>query len=112
MASYIKQLKDSTGTNSYYPVTLGNAVYLSTDTNTNLETVVNTLDSEKADLNSPNLTGTPTAPTAASGTSTTQIATTAFVMDAMSSGGGGTEIVVSETQPASQSTGSFWYKVI
>jgi microcystin-dependent protein len=33
----------------------------------------------KADLASPALTGTPTAPTAASGTNTTQIATTAFV---------------------------------
>lgn len=33
----------------------------------------------KADLASPALTGTPTAPTAAAGTSTTQIATTAFV---------------------------------
>jgi len=33
----------------------------------------------KADLNSPDLTGTPSAPTAASGTETTQIATTAFV---------------------------------
>lgn len=33
----------------------------------------------KAPINSPSLTGTPTAPTAASGTNTTQIATTAFV---------------------------------
>jgi hypothetical protein len=36
------------------------------------------LDSEKAPLASPALTGTPTAPTAAPDTSTTQIATTAF----------------------------------
>lgn len=34
---------------------------------------------EKAPLESPDLTGTPTAPTAASGTNTTQIASTAFV---------------------------------
>jgi hypothetical protein len=34
----------------------------------------------KADLNSPALTGTPTAPTAAAGTNTNQIATTAFVL--------------------------------
>lgn len=33
----------------------------------------------KADLNSPALTGSPTAPTASAGTNTTQIATTAFV---------------------------------
>lgn len=32
----------------------------------------------KADINSPTFTGTPTAPTAASGTNSTQIATTAF----------------------------------
>lgn len=36
----------------------------------------------KANLNSPALTGTPTAPTAAAGTNTTQIATTAFVQNA------------------------------
>jgi len=36
----------------------------------------------KADLNSPNFTGTPTAPTAPSGTNTTQVATTRFVQDA------------------------------
>lgn len=37
------------------------------------------LNTAKAELASPALTGTPTAPTAAVGTSTTQIATTAFV---------------------------------
>jgi hypothetical protein len=39
--------------------------------------------SSKADSNSPTLTGTPLAPTASSGTNTTQIATTAFVSTAM-----------------------------
>lgn len=45
----------------------------------------------KADLNSPALTGTPTAPTAAPSTNTTQLATTAFVQNAVASvsGGGG-----------------------
>jgi hypothetical protein len=38
--------------------------------------------SSKADLNSPALTGTPTAPTAALNTNTTQLATTAFVQAA------------------------------
>lgn len=38
----------------------------------------------KANINSPALTGTPTAPTAAKGTNNTQIATTAFVMAAIS----------------------------
>lgn len=41
----------------------------------NIQTAVNT----KADSASPALTGTPTAPTAAAGTNTTQIATTAYV---------------------------------
>ena len=35
--------------------------------------------STKSDTNSPTFTGTPSAPTAAAGTSTTQLATTAFV---------------------------------
>lgn len=92
-----------------------------------LEEVINTLSqniqdfttlllqiqNSKANTESPSFTGTPTAPTANSGTSTTQIATTEFVMDAISSGGGGgTEIIVSSEQPAGQSVGSFWYKII
>lgn len=43
----------------------------------------------KAQLSSPALTGVPTAPTAAPGTSTTQIASTAFVVAAVGSVGGG-----------------------
>lgn len=41
------------------------------------------LINKKASTNSPAFAGTPTAPTAASGTDTTQIATTAFVQDAI-----------------------------
>lgn len=41
--------------------------------------------SSKADLNSPALTGTPTAPTASAATNTTQLATTAFVQTALAS---------------------------
>lgn len=44
----------------------------------------------KADLNSPSLTGTPTAPTATAGTNTTQLATTAFVKTAIDNQGLGT----------------------
>jgi hypothetical protein len=40
--------------------------------------------SSKADISSPALLGTPTAPTASSGTNTTQLATTAFVTTALS----------------------------
>lgn len=42
-------------------------------------------DTSRAPINSPNLTGTPTAPTAPAGTNTTQLATTAFVTSAVSS---------------------------
>jgi hypothetical protein len=48
-----------------------------------------TLLAEKAPLASPALTGTPTAPTAAPATNTTQIATTAFVQAALSGAGMG-----------------------
>ncbi|HJU70399.1 MAG TPA: hypothetical protein VJ603_00980 [Paucimonas sp.] len=44
----------------------------------------------KAPLASPALTGTPTAPTAAGGTNTTQLATTAFVANAVAGAGGTT----------------------
>ena len=45
---------------------------------------VDTADALKANINSPSLTGTPLAPTAAASTNTTQIATTAFVSTAVS----------------------------
>jgi hypothetical protein len=48
-------------------------------------TALNNALAFKAPLASPDLTGTPTAPTAAPGTNTTQIATTAFVKDAADS---------------------------
>jgi len=49
-----------------------------TDEEITVATLVS-LDSDKAPLASPALTGTPTAPTAATSTDTTQIATTAYV---------------------------------
>jgi hypothetical protein len=50
-----------------------------TEIDTELTAVASAISS-KADLNSPALTGTPTAPTASAGTNTTQVATTAFVL--------------------------------
>jgi hypothetical protein len=50
-------------------------------------TDVNTALALKASLDSPALTGTPTVPTAAPGTNTTQAASTAFVTTAVSAGG-------------------------
>jgi hypothetical protein len=55
-----------------------------TEIDTELTAVASAISS-KADLNSPALTGVPTAPTASSGTNTTQLATTAFVQTALSS---------------------------
>lgn len=54
----------------------------------------------KAPLASPALTGTPTAPTAASGTNTTQLATTAFVQTAVSGLSSGMDLIA-ELTPAS-----------
>lgn len=63
-------------------VTVGGAEVVVTTDITDMLTKT-TAKSTYAPLNSPVLTGTPTAPTAAKGTSTTQIATTAFVQEAM-----------------------------
>ena len=54
-----------------------------TEIDTELNAIANAIAS-KADINSPNLTGTPTAPTASVGTATTQLATTSFVTAALS----------------------------
>jgi hypothetical protein len=57
----------------------------------------------KADLASPALSGTPTAPTATAGTNTTQIATTAFVL---ANGGGTTFATVPQTIAGTSTTTS------
>ena len=76
----------------------------------NFATTVTTSLGLKAPLASPALTGTPTAPTAASGTNTTQIATTAFVQSAVSGlGGGGASVTTSDAAPSSPSAGDLWY---
>jgi len=92
-----------------------------------IETAVNT----KADLASPTFTGTPAAPTAAASTDSTQIATTAFVQDAIAANviaGTGITITsgvvatasgyngygartVSTSSPSGGSDGDIWYKV-
>lgn len=60
-----------------------------------------------APLASPALTGTPTAPTAAAGTNTTQIATTAFVQNALSNMGAGGSEMVDVTITGTTSSASF-----
>jgi hypothetical protein len=54
----------------------------------------------KAALASPTFTGTPAAPTASPGTNTTQLATTAFVTNAVAAAGGGSVTLVSFTDDA------------
>ena len=58
----------------------------------------------KAPLASPALTGVPTAPTAANGTNTTQIATTAYV-----TANGGAVYYSQNTEPTSAPNGAIWY---
>ena len=66
-------------------------------------------DSTKADLASPTFTGTPAAPTAAAGTNTTQIATTAFVTTAVS-GKANSADVYTKTEVDNLVTGALHYK--
>lgn len=100
-------------------VGLGN-VDNTSDVNKPISTATQTALNLKAPLASPALTGTPTAPTAAAGTNTTQIATTEFVTSALSSligpmyfvgtlGTGGTATSINE---ASNSNKGNTYKVI
>ena len=57
---------------------------------------INAMAMAKADLASPTFTGTPKAPTATEGTSTTQIATTAFVQQAVSVAAGSATALTEE----------------
>ncbi len=68
------EIKDETARNTLSTHNHDNRYYTESEMNTKLNA--------KANLASPELTGTPTAPTAADGTNTTQIATTAFVQNA------------------------------
>ena len=61
----------------------------------------------KAPLASPALTGTPTAPTAAAGTNTTQIATTAFVKQAVTDGLATADAMIYKGTIAGGSTGAY-----
>ena len=76
MANYVKATnfaaKDSLGTSDPAKIIKGTEI-------DNEYNAIASAVSSKADANSPTLTGTPLAPTAAAGTNTTQIATTAFV---------------------------------
>ena len=66
-------------------------------------------DTSKADLASPTFTGTPAAPTAAAGTNTTQIATTAFVQGAVSTKANSAD-VYTKSEIDTKLTGALHYK--
>lgn len=70
---------------------------------TNLQTHLG----EKANIASPNFTGTPTAPTAASGTDSTQIATTKFVNTAISEKMAEADAMIYKGAIAGGSTGDY-----
>jgi hypothetical protein len=77
---------------------------------------VHPTDTSRAPLASPALTGTPTAPTANAGTSTTQIATTEFVTNAVATASAGLASFQGTVATASTITGSAykkgWYWVV
>lgn len=81
MANYVK----ATNFTAKDSLPSGNSGKIVKGTEIDIElTAIASAVSSKADLNSPALTGTPTAPTAAVNTSTTQLATTAFVTNQIS----------------------------
>ena len=72
-------------TNSITAETTSGVYPIKVDANGHITELGTAIDfSDYAELNSPAFTGTPTAPTATAGTNTTQIATTAFVTEAVS----------------------------
>lgn len=70
---------------------------------------VHPTDTSRAPVASPAFTGTPTAPTAAAGTNTTQVATTAFVTSAVSSKANSSD-VYTKTEINSMLSGAMTYK--
>ena len=81
------------------------------DSNKPISTATQTALNAKASLASPAFTGTPTAPTPTSNDNTTKIATTAFVKTAIQEVSSSMpKITVSTVQPATPTTGDFWYE--
>jgi hypothetical protein len=81
--AYPTFLSDLNGTNSLSATVAWGSITGTLSAQTDLQTALNA----KASTASPTFTGTPAAPTAAPGTNTTQIATTAFVAAAVTGGG-------------------------
>lgn len=69
---------------------------------------VHPADTTKAPINNPTFTGTPAAPTPGAGNNSTQLATTAFVANAVATGIAA-GVVVGDTPPASPAIGQMWW---
>ena len=89
----IVQLTNSISSGSLSTAATPNSVKVAYDKTLSVETALNNeitrataAENTKANIANPTFTGTPKAPTAAAGTNSTQIATTAFVQTAVSSG--------------------------
>lgn len=89
----IVQLTNSVASTSTTTAATPNSVKVAYDKTLSVETALNNeitrataAENAKANIANPTFTGTPKAPTAAAGTNSTQIATTAFVQTAVSSG--------------------------
>ena len=80
MSSYVKATNFAT--KDTLPTGDSNKIVKGTEIDNEFNAIAGAISS-KADLASPSLTGTPSAPTAAFGTNTTQLATTAFVTAAL-----------------------------
>jgi hypothetical protein len=79
MANYIK----STNFTAKDSLPSGDSARIVKGTEIDVEfSAISSAIASKSDSNSPSFTGTPTAPTAVAGTNTTQLATTAFALDA------------------------------
>ena len=106
------QTIDYSGTTTYlisYTGVLGTSAYVCLvgwDGNNTITMPKSVTRSSLASLASPQFTGTPTAPTAATGTNTMQIATTAFVTTAINS-----KITTSTSEPTSSdgAVGDIWF---
>ena len=96
MSSYTKSTdfasKDALLTGNPLKVVKGTEI---DDEFNSIQTAVNS----KADTNSPALTGTPTAPTAATTTDTTQVATTAFVQQEITANATATSTIINAVYP-------------
>ena len=105
MAAYNKELRDSTGTNTIYPLTKAQNVYLNDGTTVEASLPVVNVNGVKIKTTSFY------APTSAG--------TNGYVLKSNGSGeptwaemSSGPDIVVSSSQPSNQKSGDFWYQIV